>query len=295
MLKKCLSLFITGMILIAIGGIGIATLAMNGININGISIGPSSEKPLENVETNIISIDDTQEITSLDFSADAGVFTVVRGDSFTVETNLSTFEWEISDNCLKIENTSSISFMSFEDTAAEILVTIPERHFDEVKFNLDAGEFYADDILADKLIIEMDAGVAVFNNISSISESDITINAGECTFNNSTLNKSEINMDAGEMIFEECKLTGENDINLDFGEISMTLLGKRSDYKFDIDNDFGEVNVDEVPYNGELAATTIIITDNGDGAFDSVEPVNPIGTININLDLGECNIDFMEE
>ena len=92
------------------------------------------------------------------------------------------------------------------------------------------------------------------------------------------------------MIFEECKLTGEKDINLDFGEISMTLIGKRSDYKLDIDNDLGEVNVDGVPYKNGTVETTMIATNCG-----NVEPVNPIGTININLDLGECNIDFMEE
>lgn len=296
MLKKCLSLFITGIIFIAIGGIGLAALAMNGVNLNGISIGPSSsETPLENVEMCIIPIDETQEITSLDFSADAGVFTVKRGDSFTVETNLSTFGWEITDDgCLKIENTVPTKFMSFDDAAIEIIVTVPERHFKEVKLSLNAGEFYADEIITDKLTVDMNAGEAILKTISAISESDITINAGECTFNNSVLNNSEINMDAGEMIFEECKLTGENDINLDFGEISMTLLGKRSDYELEIENDLGEVNVDGVPYNGELATTTIII-DNGDRTNDSIEPINPIGTININLDLGECNIDFMEE
>ena len=108
------------------------------------------------------------------------------------------------------------------------------------------------------------------------------------------MNESEINMDAGEMIFEECRLTGKNEINLDFGEISMTLLGKRSDYELEINNDLGAVNVDGIPYNGELATTTII-TDNGDRTDDKIEAVNPIGTININLDLGECNIDFVEE
>ena len=295
MLKKCLSLFITGIIFCVIGGIGIATLAMNGINLNGISIGPSSSAPqFIDAEMSIMPIEETQEITSLDFSADAGVFTVVKGESFTVETNLSTIGWEISDNRLKIENTASMPFMNFNDVAAVVTVTIPERHFNEVKLELNAGEFYADDIVADKLIIEMDAGEAVFNNVSAISDSDITINAGECTFNNSVLNNSEVNMDAGEMIFEECKLTGENDINLDFGEISMSLLGKRSDYELEINNDLGAVNVDGVPYKSELAITTII-TDNGEKTNDSVEPVNPIGKININLDLGECNIDFVEE
>ncbi len=289
MLKKCLSLFITGMILIAIGGIGLAAVGLNGISLNGISIGPSSETPLENAEMCIIPIDETDEITSLDFSADAGVFTVVRGDSFTVETNLSTFEWEISDGCLKIENTVPTKFINFDDAAIEIIVTIPERHFKEVKLSLNAGEFYADDIITDKLTIDMDAGEAVLNNISAITASDITINAGTCTLNNSVLNESEINMDAGEMIFEECKLTGENDINLDFGEISMILLGKRSDYKLDIDNDLGEVNVDGVPYKNGTVETTMIATNDG-----NVEPVNPIGAIKINLDLGECNIDFTE-
>lgn len=291
MLKKCLSLFITGIILIAIGGIGLVALAMNGVNLNGISIGPSSsETSLENVEMCIIPIDETEEITSLDFSSNTGVFTIVRGDSFTVETNLNTIGWEISDNCLKIENTASNSFMNFEDAAVEIIVTIPKRHFKEVKLSLKAGEFYADDIITDKLTIDMDAGEAVLNNISAITASDITINAGECTFSNSVLNESEINMDAGEMIFEECKLTGENEINLDFGEISMLLLGKRSDYELDIENDLGEVNVDGVPYINGIVETTIFETNSG-----NVEPVNPIGTININLDLGECNINFMEE
>jgi len=276
MLKKCLSLFITGIIFCAIGGIGIATLAMNGINLNGISIGPSfSESQFVNAEMFTMPIEETQEITTLDFSADAGVFKVVRGESFTVETNLSTIGWEISDNCLKIENTASMPFMNFNDVSAVITVTIPERQFNEVKLELNAGEFYADDIIADKLIIKMDAGEAVFNNVSAISDSDITINAGECIFQSSVLNNSEINMDAGEMIFEKCELTGENDINLDFGEISMTLLGKRSDYKFEIENDLGAVNIDE--------------------NSDNDESINPIGTINVNLDLGECNIEFTEE
>ncbi len=276
MLKKCLSLFITGIIFCAIGGIGIATLAINGINLNGISIGPSfSESQFVNAEMFTMPIEETQEITTLDFSADAGVFKVVRGESFTVETNLSTIGWEISDNCLKIENTASMPFMNFNDVSAVITVTIPERQFNEVKLELNAGEFYADDIIADKLIIKMDAGEAVFNNVSAISDSDITINAGECIFQSSVLNNSEINMDAGEMIFEKCELTGENDINLDFGEISMTLLGKRSDYKFEIENDLGAVNIDE--------------------NSDNDESINPIGTINVNLDLGECNIEFTEE
>ncbi len=296
MLKKCLSLFITGIILIAIGGIGLAAVGMNGVNLNDISIGPSSsEILLENVEMCIIPIDETEEITSLDFSSNTGVFTIVKGDSFYVETNLGAFGWEITDGCLKIENDVPTKFINFDDAAVEIIVTVPERHFKEVKLSLKAGEFYADDIITDKLTIDMDAGEAVLNNISAITASDITINAGACTFSNSVLNESEINMDAGEMIFEECKLTGENDINLDFGEISMTLLGKHYDYKFDIDNDLGEVNVDGVPYRGEFAYTETVVTDNGDGKVDSVEPVNPIGTININLDLGECNIDFMEE
>lgn len=270
MLKKCLSLFITGMILIAVGGVGIFTLAMNGL-IDNLSINGSSESEL--IHSAVMPIEETQEITSLDFSADAGVFTVVRGESFSLETNLSTISCEISDNCLKIENTASASFMNFNTIGAEITVTVPERQFDEVKIELNAGEFYADDIITDKLIIEMDAGEAAFNNISAISDSNITINAGECTFNNSVLNNSEINMDAGEMIFNECKLTGENEINLDFGEISMLLLGKRSDYELEINNDLGEVNVEQL----------------------NDESVNPIGTIKINLDLGECNIDFTEE
>lgn len=272
MLKKCLSLFITGIIFCAIGGIGIATLAMNGM-LDTLSINGSFEHESAPSELALMPIEETQEITSLDFSAGAGVFTIVRGESFNVETNLSTIVCEVSDNCLKIENTAPMSFMNFNDVAAVVTVTIPERQFDEVKLELNAGEFYADDIVADKLTIEMDAGAAVFNNISAISEADITINAGECTFNNSVLNESEINMDAGEMIFEKSKLTGENEINLDFGEISMNLLGKRSDYELEINNDLGEVNVDEL----------------------NDESVNPIGTININLDLGECNIDFVEE
>lgn len=273
MLKKCLSLFITGMILIAIGGIGIATLAINGINLNGISIGPSSAANKVNA-SDAVTIEETEEITSLDFSANAGIFTVVRGENFGIATNADTVNYELTDGCLKIANTTSTSFMSFEDVAVEIIVTIPERSFKEVKFSLNAGEFYADDIIADKFTFDMNAGEAVLNNISAITTADISINMGECTFNNSELSNSKINMDAGEMTFEECKLTGENNINLDLGEVSITLLGKRSDYKLDIENDFGEVNV------------------KGDETSDNI---SPIGTIKFNLDLGELNIDFTEE
>ena len=46
-------------------------------------------------------------------------------------------------------------------------------------------------------------------------------------------------------------------------------------YKFEIENDLGAVNIDE--------------------NSDNDESINPIGTINVNLDLGECNIEFTEE
>lgn len=278
MLKKCLNLFVTGMILIIIGGIGLAVLFANGL------IKSSLNFPVDANGTNAeitIPIEETEEITSLDFSANAGVFTVVQGDNFVIKTygTAQDVNYNISNGCLKIDCSIDNYLMNFgfSDAAAEIVVTVPERQFKNVTFSLNAGEFRSEKIISDKFTLNFDAGSAEFDNIQAISAAKINMSFGECNFNNSIFNNAEINMDAGEMNFNNCKMTGKNNVNLDFGELNMTLFGKRSDYELIINNDFGEVNVDGAKYSNDKSETS-----------------SASSALDINLDFGECNIKFME-
>ncbi len=276
MLKKCLKLFITGIIFIVVGGIGIATLAINGL-LSAITLPVSV--PVVAASSDFIEIEETETIHSLDFSSNAGTFTVFRGDSFTIESNGQEVSYEISDGCLEIVSSVENYLVNFDftGTSSEIIVTIPNREFKEVELSLNAGELYAENITTDKLTLNFDAGYAQFYNLRALSEAEIDMDFVECLFDKCSFNNSKINMDAGDMNFLTSKLTGKNEINIDLGNLNLHLWGTYPDYEFDINNDMGKVTIAE------------------DKSENIIEKTEHIGSITVNLDLGECFIDFAEE
>ncbi len=288
MLKKCLNLFITGIILTAIGGIGIATLVVNGFD--SISLGGQTLHDASNSVLEDYIIDETEAIESLEVSVDAGLVEIIHGDKFSISAesadgiNSDDLDYKISNGCLKIDYSGSTFTIGFDKeniaNSVNIIVTVPERVFEEIKFDVDAGTLFAENLTAKEFHLDFDAGNAEFNNIQATTSSVINMDFGSCVFENSIFNNVEVNMDAGEMNFDKCKIIGDNEINLDLGVLNMLIIGNRSNYEFEINNDLGDVTIDGLSYLDE--------TDN-DIAIDNTE------TIVVNLDLGECNINFMEE
>lgn len=305
MLKACLKLFTTGISFIIIGAIGISVLGINGLL--SIPLRLPVDETLESVPVSSFEqmiIDSADGIDTIDITAGMGTFNIVQGEQFSIDTyniNTESFSYKVNNGCLEIDYSPSFRLLDFNfeklNESTEIIVTIPDRTFKKVTLSLDAGEFNANGITTDDLIINFNAGSAEFENINANSSAEINMDLGECTFKNSYFNDVEVNMDAGEMNFDKCKLLGKNYIDIDLGELNLKLIGKRSNYKFDISNDLGEVTIDGIPYSDNNSVTTmtnVTFSDN-EVSQNIIEKAEPAGTIVVDLDLGECNIEFTED
>lgn len=278
MLKACLKLFITGIIMFFVGIIGIGVLiGTDLIDIDDLSIslsrlGSTNSYAYESTIDsgydgyNYLTIDSSDvNITSLDIDIGLGSFILCHGDEFGISTEgikNDQFSYELRDGCLYVKYSSEFNLLSFDFTAlnddAEIILTVPEKDFDSVNLNMTAGDISVMDINTKKLTAKSSAGSMWLDNIYAESAS-FKMTAGNCTVSNSTIKNAALSMTAGDMFFNDCKLYGDNNIKMTAGELQMCLVGNREDYRINIDKALGNVYINGADM-GEYAETTFATT-----------------------------------
>lgn len=326
MLKACLRLFCVGFVLFIAGIIGLAALEINGYDIDDISVpirGSADtvaieEKPLDEGYDGAIARYDSDEITKLDINVKAGDFTVIGGESFSIEASGIKSEWlkyEVNNKCLSVSyspefNFISFDFMDFDADDANIIITVPHKVFESADFSVSAGELYVDDLEADRLTLDFTAGVSMFSNVTAATSSQIKMTAGDCTFGDCIFNNANIKLSAGEMTYSGCRINGGTKIKMTAGNLYMDIFGRRSDYDITVDRTAGHAYIDGYDMDGGIYAfttfetvTTVydapreVPTDGGE-EFDeteiSREAVSEKNTIDITLTAGECSINFYE-
>lgn len=317
MLKKCLGIFIVGVILAFIGGIGMTVLALNGICTN-FSLAPVYETvTTEMISDNvIIPINTNEEINSIDINVTADMFSVHTGDELLIltdELRANRICYEVTDGCLKIDYSKEFNLLDFTDWTETVVVdiTVPEKIYDNVNFSVSSGSISVENIKSNIFTLDFTAGDANFQNISAFNSAQLKMSAGECEFINSNFANTNIKITAGSMIMACCTLSGDNNINMTAGNLSMQLYGRRSDYEVNVEKTAGEVNIynSETEYNNvtQLTETTVVTEENvtditisedfATEGFEYKEPdINDLsGTINIKLTAGNCDIEFMED
>lgn len=330
MLKACVKLLATGIIMIFVGVIGIGVLiGTDMIDPDDLTVnfGSSSKNGYAYEETidtgdsyNYITIDSKDaEITSLDIDIGMGSFVLSDGDEFAISTygiRKENFSYEITDGCLYLKYSPQISLISFNfsefDNGSSIFLTVPKKDFDKITVNMTAGDVSVMNVNAQKLTTKSSAGSMLIDGICAESAS-FKMTAGDCTVSNSTVKNSSISMTAGDMYFGDCKLYGDNKIKMTAGELQMSLIGDRADYRINVDKALGNVYIDgaDVSESDETTvATTMILTqetvteiseesdDEGVIVGQEVEDKNSDneklgGSINIDMTAGDCYIGFL--
>lgn len=330
MLKACVKLLATGIIMIFVGVIGIGVLiGTDMIDPDDLTVnfGSSSKNGYAYEETidtgdsyNYITIDSKDaEITSLDIDIGMGSFVLSDGDEFAISTygiRKENFSYEITDGCLYLKYSPQISLISFNfsefDNGSSIFLTVPKKDFDKITVNMTAGDVSVMNVNAQKLTTKSSAGSMLIDGICAESAS-FKMTAGDCTVSNSTVKNSSISMTAGDMYFGDCKLYGDNKIKMTAGELQMSLIGDRADYRINVDKALGNVYIDgaDVSESDETTvATTMILTQetvteiseepDGEGVLvgPEVEDKNSDneklgGSINIDMTAGDCYIGFL--
>ncbi|MDE6745037.1 MAG: DUF4097 domain-containing protein [Oscillospiraceae bacterium] len=280
MLKACVKLLITGIIMILVGVIGIGVLMGTGmIDEDDLSIdfGSSSSNTYayesavdsgyydgDGYYSAVIDTKDA-DIKSLDIDIGTGTFTLVKSEEFIItaeNAQKDRFSYGIHDGCLYVKYSPEFSLMSLDFSAyggdTNIILTVPEKVFDSVSLNMTAGEIAAQEISTNRLITKVTAGSMYLSDIYAESAT-FKMSAGDFNATNSTFKNAAIAMTAGDMFFGDCKLYGDNNIKMTAGELQMCLIGNRQDYKINIDKALGDVYINGTDM-GEYAETTFATT-----------------------------------
>lgn len=321
MLKACLKLLLTGIILFVVGFIGLATLAVNGYDISELSLpvrygssdtdyavsyADNGEYSYDGENFSILDIKYADTVKNLDINVKAGNFTVLQGETLGISGySISTeyLDYRVENGTLYVTYSPQLYLFNFDIDEAQIVITVPPKVFEDAKFTVKAGGIDVHDFKANKLYAEFSAGESVFSNVSASELASLKMTAGECVLEGCSFNNADIKMTAGSMVYSACKIIGENKINMTAGDLYMELLGNRSDYKFSVHRTAGGVYIDGDYWGNqseENAVTTEIITETAETPdsteVSQSERVEERGenSFDINITAGECNISFYE-
>lgn len=316
MVKACIKLLITGIILLIVGIIGVAVLAVNGyedvfsfdIPVRYRSSGTTIEVvdngySYADGEFSILDMKYADTVTKLDVNVKAGNFFILPGDTLSISgSNIKTeyLDYKIENGVLYVSYSPEINLLNldfdFDDT--QIMITVPPKVYETANFSVKAGELHVGDFEVNRLYVDFAAGDSSFSNVSASESAQIKMTAGDCTFENCSFYNANIKMTAGSMNYTACKIIGQNAINMTAGDLYMDLIGKRSDYKINVDKTAGSVYIDGDSINSKeyaetTFATTYIIEENDSGEY-TVPPAEKANDLYVKITAGDCYISFYE-
>ena len=321
MVKACIKLLITGIILFIVGIIGVAVLAVNGyedVFSLPVRYGSNSTYVTEIADSgyyyedegdfSILDMKYADTVTKLDVNVKAGNFSIMPGDTLSISgSNINTecLDYKIEDGFLYVSYSPELYLFNwnFDFDDAYINITVPQKVYETANFSVKAGGLSVFDFEVGRLYVDFAAGDSYFSNVSTSEAAQIKMTAGDCIFENCSFKDANIKMTAGSMYYNSCKLIGQNGINMTAGDLYMELLGKRSDYNISVDRTAGGVYIDGDYIVKEYEETTFVttfITDKNNSEENSVPPAEEAPPAEKNNDLyikitaGECNITFYE-
>lgn len=246
-----------------IGGIIAAAVGLFGGFFEGAGV-------LEDFKTYAVS----DHITELDIEIAAADFTIVKADSFGVESNLKHLTVNEKNGILEIKEKKRI-FVANADAA--LVLYIPEgTSFDKVEIETGAGRFTVDELVADELQLELGAGEVKITSLTANNKADIDGGAGRITIDGGSLRNLDLNLGVGQLNLT-AEILGNCDFDLGIGESNITFIGIQDDYTIHAEKGIGNLTIDG----------------KGVGDFNSIG--NGENKIDISGGIGAINLVFKEE
>ncbi len=185
----------------------------------------------------------SSDIRSLAVKINAADFTIQQGEAFSVESNLKHLAVEERNGVLTIKETKKFS-RSYN--GAVLTLTVPaDAEFEKVTMITGAGRLTVDRLSASTMDFEFGAGEVKIDTLIATSEIDLEGGAGKITVSGGALHNLDLDMGVGQLNLTSA-LTGESDFNLGVGETNITVIGKKDDYRLDIEKGLGNITVDGI-------------------------------------------------
>lgn len=213
----------------------------------------------------------SSEITDIKVNIKAADFSIKRGDTFTIESNLKNLKISEKNGTLELKEKKKASVLY---NGAVLILYIPDSvTFNKAEITTGAGKFTVDGMSAENLALSLGAGDVELNSLNSTSFTDIDGGAGRITIKNSSFRDVDLDMGVGQLNFN-ASVFGDGNFNLGVGEANLSFFGNEEDYSTDIDKGIGSISV-----NGR----NITEYETHGGKLGNIEIDGGVGTVNINF------------
>lgn len=238
------------------------------VSVLGIFVGISGA---DSVGDEIRNYEISSPISRLEVSINAADFTIKQGKSHSVESNLKHLSVKEKNGVLSITETKKFSGRY---NGAVLTLYIPENTvFDAVTVETGAGKFTVDCLSAATLCFDLGAGDVTVGSLNVTSRAEINGGAGKITISDGALHNLDLDMGVGQLNLTSA-LTGDCEFDMGIGESNFTVIGKKNDYRLDIEKGVGNISLD------------------GTGVSAVHEEGNGKNQIEVNGGIGSVNIQF---
>lgn len=199
----------------------------------------SGDAVLEDVKTYSVAA----ELHNLDIEINAADLSIKEGTSFSVESNLKYLKVEEKSGRLTIRETKK---RTGTYSGAVLTVYVPAGTvFDNVSITTGASKLTIGYLSAGALDFELGAGDVSIDTLIATREVDIEGGAGRITIADGALNNLDMEMGMGQLNLTAA-LSGNCQLDLGVGESNITLLGRKENYKLELEKGLGSISVDGV-------------------------------------------------
>lgn len=173
-----------------------------------------------------------RDVRKLKLKLDAAVVNLCLGDEDTIYMEAANtgknFAWKQEGSTLLIRDNRARAEVDPE--ALELNLYLPKKTFDEMEFEVGAGEFYAEKLDAASLDVELGAGAF------SIDEAIVN-------------NKAEFNVGIGELLVDYYQ-GGNLDLDCGVGNLEIQVAGNYNDYNYEVECGIGSIELGDNAYSG---------------------------------------------
>lgn len=255
---KGLALAFAGVIMVGIFATAVGALALLG------QIFDDRGEPVE--VTEVVRVrEDEQEVCELSINVQLMSVEIVKGDSFKVEADTDMVEVRREEGRVSIEERER-GFGGIWQETGTLRVTLPDDKIDKIVLSTGVGKVSVARLIAEEVVLNLGVGKTEIEELSASRRTEIDSGVGALTVHGGTLKDLDLDMGVGRVELM-VGLEGTAEIDAGMGELKLELRGQRDDYRIEVDQGLGGLNLDGVELGNERGKNLVKI-DGGVGAIN---------------------------
>ncbi len=205
-------------------------------------------------EAYYVEISKDEQITGIDFSFAVGEVKIKTGETMEVvveDTFQDAIRSEVRDGSWYIEDRLAESGKLPVNYTPKITITIPSGTlFDDIDIYLAAGALEAEELLAEEMKLEVDAGSMKVYELEAAKSLVVKNGAGEIKVYDAVARNLEVNNGVGAVSITGA-VSGHSTVECGIGEVEIFLTDReRVNFNYSVDCGIGKVEIDNKKFTG---------------------------------------------